>query len=485
MISSVRSRFRTIGEIAYRTTSRCVNPDTLGYHRLMRSWLLAVVLVGGCYHPSPPAGAPCNSRGECPSGLECVDDICQEPGALPVDAAIDACPETACVGDDLVGCGSQITCALGCAAGSTAKVAHCMEMVPSNGVTPALLVGATADLSDRDFDFDTDTGVVTKNSGMPVRPAGTGVINGIGFTVIDKMAVFSVHSVDVPALVSSDDDWDVAGDNAIVIYAATTIKVAGRIDAGASGGSGGPSGGNGATSLSTTTCRGRGGLWQMAAYGEGGGGGGARTAGGNGAPSNTTTFGVGGVLCTALPSTIPLRGGLGGGVGGYDTVLSMVHGGQGGGGGGAIGIVAMESITITGQVTAPGDGGRSPVSGDGGGGGGAGGAILVEAPVVTISGALTANGGGGGAPSTDPGSRGHISDGSAASGGVFNTGAGGRGSTGTQTPGNGTTFIDATPSARGGGGGGAAGRAEIKSRTRTTTGAVLSPAPTLNDIATQ
>jgi hypothetical protein len=447
--------------------------------------MVAVLLTGGCYHPTPPAGAPCNSRGECPSGLECVDDLCQEPGTLPVDAAIDACPETVCLGDDLAGCGSRITCALGCAEGGGAKLPHCLEMIPSNGVTTEMLVGATADLLGLDYDFNTDTGEVTKDAGnVKVRGAGPGVIDGIGFTVVDKMAVFSVHSAIVAKLVDDADDWDADGANAFVLYAATTIDVIGRIDVGANGTDAGPAGSNGGMTNAIVGCRGRAGLWQATGFGEGGGGGGARTAGGNGAPSNLATFGAGGPSCSGQPTTIPLRGGYGGGVGGYDPTGMTAHGGIGGGGGGAMALVAMESITISGQVASPGSGGKSPAAADGGGGGGAGGAVLLESPVVTITGALTANGGGGGAPSADDGSRGHTTDGSSAGGGAFNTGNGGRGGTGNVTPGNGTNFTDLVTS-RGGGGGGAAGRTEIKSRSRTTTGAILSPGPALTDIATQ
>lgn len=446
----------------------------------MRSWSCAVVLVVGCYHPSPPAGAPCNSRGECPSGLACVDDLCQDPDAVAADAAVDACPAATCEGNDLAGCGSRITCALGCA---PIAEPHCIELAPSNGVPVSLLAGATADLSGRDLDFNTDDGSVTRDGGMPYRAAGPGVIAGIGFTVIDKMGVFTFHSAIVPALVSSSDDWDSDGANALVLFAATTINVAGRIDAGGHGTNAGPAGFNGGTTASMFGCRGHAGLWQSAGVGEGGGGGGGRTAGGDGAPSTGSTFGAGGSSCTQ-PTTIPLRGGYGGGAGGFDMVASTGHGGSGGGGGGAVALVAMESITITGQVTSPGEGGASPTSGDGGGGGGAGGAILIESPVVTIAGAVTANGGGGGAPSSTPGQRGHIADTSAAQGGTFDSGVGGRGGTGAITPGTGTTAAVGTD-ARGGGGGGAAGRTQIKARSRTITGAVLSPTPTLGDIATQ
>lgn len=454
----------------------------------MRPYLFALLLAGGCYHPSPPAGAPCSSRGECPSGLECIDDFCQQPGTLAVDAAIDACPQTVCVGNDLVGCGMQLTCALGCADGTAENIPHCMTMVPSNGVTTALLVGATADVSGQDLHFDSDKGEITQvSTNVTVRASGTGVIAGIGFTIVDGMGVFAAHSFVVPATTVPSDDWDLDGANTVVLYAATTIVVNGVIDAGGNGQGSGPGAGPGATSGSAgPTCRGKAGLWQGDGYGEGGGGGGGRTVGGNGAASTLATFGAGGPFCSTSPSTIPLRGGNGGGAGGVDVAptLDVIHGGDGGGGGGGLALVAMESITITGSVASPGGGGRGITNGDGGGGGGSGGAILVESPVVTISGDLIANGGGGAAPSGDNGSSGHVTDTNAASGGTFMGVSGGKGGTGA-APGTGATYTDALPSARGGGGGGAGGRTEIKTRSRTTTGATLGPGPALSDIVTQ
>ncbi len=455
----------------------------------MRALLLGLPLAmaAGCYHPSPAAGTPCSSRGECPSGLECVDDLCQEPGTSQVDAAIDACPAVSCLAGDLAGCGSRITCANGCADTTSTAPAHCMQLVPSNGITVALLAGATADVSALDYDFDTDTGEILVNTTV-IRPAGTGVINGIGFTVVDMMGVFTAHSFEISPLVASGDDCDGDGANALVLFSSTTITVLGVLDAGANGTDAGPAGGNGATTgVATPTCRGKAGLWQAAGFGEGGGGGGGRHAGGAGAPSNLATFGAGGPSCST-PVTSPLRGGNGGGAGGVETAPSpdVVHGGNGGGGGGALALVAMESITITGTVTSPGAGGFTSATGDGGGGGGSGGAILIESPVVTITGDLTANGGGGAGPSVNDGSRGHILDGNQASGGVFMTASGGKGGTGSATPTAGTTYTDGLGTmARGGGGGGGAGRTEIKARSQVTTGASLSPTPTMSDVTLQ
>ena len=456
----------------------------------MRAFALGAVLLAGCYRPAPAAGTPCSDRGTCPAPLSCVGNVCIDPDNPPGDAAIDACPDVSCVGNDLAGCGARFTCSLGCADAAATTPAHCRVMVPSNGITEALLAGATADVTGLDLDFDTDTGEVTFDSGMPLRAPGVGVNAGIGFQIVDKMAVFTAHSWTVPAFVNgSGDDWDAGGANALVLYSATTIRVDGRIDVGAAGTGGGPGGASGATTGSPGPfCRGKAGLWQMAGYGEGGGGAGGRAAGGDGARSNTTTFGTGGPMC-ALPSTIPLAGGNGGGAGGVETAASpdVVHGGDGGGGGGALALVAMESITFsaTGNVCAPGEGGRTSVTGDGGGGGGSGGAILLESPVITLTAAsaVTANGGGGAAPNTNNGTRGHVDDGGQATGGVFMAASGGKGGSGA-APTNGTNFTDAT-TARGGGGGGAGGRIELKARTRVTMGAIVSPGTALSDITTK
>ncbi len=56
----------------------------------MLRWQALVLAVSGCYSPTPPSGAPC-SNGECPTGLECIADVCVQPGmdAPPEDAASD------------------------------------------------------------------------------------------------------------------------------------------------------------------------------------------------------------------------------------------------------------------------------------------------------------------------------------------------------------------------------------------------------------
>lgn len=439
---------------------------------------LIVTLLAACYSPSPTPGAPCTTSRECPDGLVCsATNTCEKSGAGMTDSGTDACPSSTCDGDDLVGCGDRVTCANGCG-GSTP---HCLQLAPANGVTPALLVDVTADLTTDKMKFDTDDGSI-RVMNTDIRPPGEGLMNGVRFQIIDGAGVFAARSFSlVPG-----EEWLVSGSRPIVLYAATTITLAADIDVGAGfGGVGGPgaTGRNGSTGVGG--CRGRAGRGIDSLHGEGGGGGGgaAGVAGGNGGPSNQggTFTGVGGT-CPTNPSTIPLRGGNGGGDGG-DSSSNF-----GGGGGGAIALVAMESVTITAEVAAPGGGGGSLSTGNGGGGGGGGGAILIEAPTVTITGPLTANGGGGGAPSGgSDGSRGSKTSATPALGGNY-TGSGGparggNGGAGTTVPTNGASYnfndaaaIPPTNTNRGGGGGGAAGLIEVRRRAGAVTGLTSPPA---------
>jgi hypothetical protein len=436
----------------------------------VKGLLLAIAGLAGCYHPDITGGAPCATSAECPPGLSCEGGFCTG-SAGSLDAASDGCAALHCEGTSLVTCGVGSTCPAGCA---ETGGPHCLVLVPSNGLTPAMLDGATADVGGTQWDFDTDTGRI-RHGANELRPAGTGVKNGIGYQVVDSMAVFTAHSFAVPA----GTTWTAHGDNSLALYAADTISVDGFVDVGANGTTGGPGGFGGGTTGSNAGCRGKFGGWTAAGFGEGGGGAGGNVVGGNGAPSTGSTFGAGGTLCDTHPTTSPLEGASGGGAGGYDVGGGVLRGGAGGGGGGAVALVAMNSVTINGAIGAPGAGGLALSGGDGGGGGGGGGAVLVEAPVVVMHGAVTANGGGGAGPSTDGGSRGHLDDANAAGAGSFNSRFGGRGCAGTTAPGNAQNYTDnaTTPTiSRGGGGGGACGRIELKSVTLDSTGIESPPA---------
>ena len=444
----------------------------------MRVPLLIVLFAAGCYQPQVAPGLPCAENGACPEGLECTAGTCEFPGGGDEpDAAIDACPAATCTGDSLVGCGAPTLCATGC---SEIGGAHCRQLVPSNGVTTAQLAGATADMAGGDWDFNTETGEIKKGN-MMLRAPGSGVVDGIGFYLVDGMAVFTAHSFTLGVT----DDWSAVGNNTFVLFSATTILVDGDIDVGGNLNNAGPGGSNATSLTSGSGCRGRAGRSFAAGFAEGGGGGGGRVTGGDGGASDQgASAGLGGVQCSTSPSTIPLRGGPGGGHGGGQFANS------GGGGGGGLALVAMEAITITGDVGSPGGPGQSGAgpspSGDGGGGGGSGGAVLIEAPLVTINGALTANGGSGGAPFMTDGQRGNIASTTSVPGGSYMGVSGGRGGTGTLSPNNGgnyttTDMIPVPPvvtSSRGGGGG-AAGRTEIKALIRDTSGATMSPGPAL------
>ena len=428
---------------------------------------LILVAMVGCYHPQIPDGAPCSDDSQCP-----VEQTCSPQGrcesSLDAGASDGACGFAPhCEGNDLVTCSGSSTCELGCDPAG----ARCTALVPSNGISPTLLTGATTDVTGPKLDFDTETGEI-RAANILVRNFGEGVIGGIGFTIVDGMGVFTANSF----VANANETWTASGDNSLVLFAATTIAVGGTIDVGADLGTGGPGGSNaGATNAA---CPGGKGTFAATAFGAGGGGGGGAGAGGNGGGAVNATAGAGGASCSQ-PSTIPLDGGNGGGAGGV--AGTIVHGGRGGGGGGAIALVAMSSISIAGIVGAPGDGGASVAGGDGGGGGGSGGAILLEAPTIIVIGAATANGGGGGGPSASTGTRGHMADANPALGGLFNGVRGGAGGAGPTPPTNGGTVGDGVTSSRGGGGGGASGRIEIKSMVRTIdTAAVVSPMPTLS-----
>lgn len=447
----------------------------------MRGSLWVFLVAAGCYQPTIAPGQPCAENGACPEGFECRTGTCELPdgtsdGPLP-DVPIDACAGATCSGNDIVGCGPPVTCTTAC---SSIGGAHCMVLVPSNGLSRGMLAGATANVTGNDWDFDTVSGGIKKGN-IILRADGTGVNAGIGFQIVDGMGVFTAHSFNVSAV----DDFSASGTNTLVLFAATTITVSGTIDVGSYSSAAGSGGSSGTSSTSGASCRGRAGRFFSNAFAEGGGGGGGRTAGGDGGAANQgAPAGLGGALCTLLSTTTPLRGGAGGGHGGGQTANS------GGGGGGGLALVAMESISITGSVGSPGGPGISgpgpSPSGDGGGGGGAGGAVFLEAPTVTISGALTANGGSGASPFNVNGARGSLSTGSSVAGGSYMGVSGGRGGSGALSPGSGAiyTTTDTVPvppvitSARGSGGGGAAGRTEIKALVRNTTGATLSPLPT-------
>ena len=444
----------------------------------------SLALLAGCYNPSPQEGAPCNLDGDCPSGLECnAENKCVKPVEIDADTSgPDACPGARCEGSDFVDCdGAKITCANGCGGGASP---HCLQLKPSNGLDVSMLAGATADVTMDKLNFDGDDGSIRMQN-ITVRPAGTGVMAGIRYQVVDGAAVWVANSFKLNA----GDSWSLGGTKAIVLFANTSITLDESLDVNAAGTVAGP-GGTGPNNGTVAGCQGRAGHVVDGNHAEGGGGGGGAnsSSGANGGNTNSgAATGLGG-NCATRPSTIPLRGGNGGGNGGQN------GGSGGGGGGGAIALVAMESITIMKAVSAAGGGGANGTQ-NGGGGGGSGGAVLIEAPTVSITGQLTANGGAGGAPSGGAaGPGGSPTTASPAIGPTYTspggtTGKGGNGGAAGVNPTNGTAYnyddtVNLINYNRGGGGGGAVGRVEVKRKTGGVSG-LASPAAAITDAVFQ
>jgi hypothetical protein len=47
---------------------------------VMRASVLVTLLVSGCFAPSPPSGAPCDTDEQCPSSQRCIVGVCQKGG---------------------------------------------------------------------------------------------------------------------------------------------------------------------------------------------------------------------------------------------------------------------------------------------------------------------------------------------------------------------------------------------------------------------
>lgn len=377
--------------------------------------LLAASLVAGCYNPRPLEGAPCGTTSECPGAQVCDEGVCVlEPGVVmdappAIDGMIDAGPDGACTtfcraADTLGSCenSDSVTCVNGCVDGFDGTPAHCSDVELSNGFTPSLLTSDSLQsfVVTSSLVFSTETGAIVDGF-VTVRAAGTGVINGIGFSIVqDNVGVFTFDSLSV-----TGGSIEAFGTNALGLFARREIVVASSIDV--SGGRcdagtfdrqcGGPDGGAGGTATPLQAAAGcaPGGAGALAGH-TGGGGGAVGSPGGDGGRSvaESAPGGAGAVPNPGCPSAAldPIDGGAGGGAGG-DT-----QSGAGGGGGGAVIVAALGSVRISGTINAGGAGGEGSLADNfGGGGGGSGGAILLEAERVLVSGTLAANGGGGGA----------------------------------------------------------------------------------------
>ncbi len=299
-------------------------------------------------------------------GCQVVEAVCVEttlrtctsPGSLPTDEA----------------------CAWGC---SSAGQPHCAKLQPhGGGVTPTDLDPSPGlgDITINTQTIDSDSGEISN-----VRPAGTGLINGIEFHVANHVGVFRFNKLTLQGLVN------VRGINAVALVSVTRIDTVAEIDvrgtcSGTAAGPGAQPGGNDDTAGPGSGGGGAGATTGGTCTGGGGGGGGAAGGRAGGATNGGASFGD--------PTITTLRGG--GGGGGGD--------GEGGGGGGAIqlaanGTIRIEGLGVAGGINAGGCGGRG--ASDCGGGGGAGGTILIEAPIIELSNSVLAVNGGGGAGGKD------------------------------------------------------------------------------------
>ncbi|MGV3624803.1 MAG: MopE-related protein [Archangium sp.] len=419
---------------------------------------------GGCVYSPLAATSPCTDGNSCTT-----NDRCDGDGGCIGDAPT-CTPPTNCHAWDNTcqsdgGCNWVPVSGGSCDAGNGAPGICGMNFIcdpvqaalfpftPSN-FTEAQLAADAGVATNFTASFTLNTTNITATAGQQLPPS----------TVVNNVLVFRTSSFSMNGGVT----MTITG-NRPVIFAVTgnatipaTAAIIARSGSGAAacgnGGDGNDSGGGAGGPES------------------GGGGGGFGTAGGSGGPASGHSGAMG--ASNGTDDLIPLRGGCRGG-------HAQPTNTQGGAGGGAIQFSVAGTLTVGGQIGAPGrTGGGAPTQGNGGGGGGSGGAVLLEANVLTLQSTarVTANGGGGGEGSRgaagNSGEDGHTDDASPAEGGRDGSDAGGNGGNGAAgntgaTNGGAPTMNDAG----GGGGGGGHGRIRFNPRTTCTVPAnTVSPA---------
>lgn len=440
--------------------------------------MLGCMLAVGCYDPKP--------ANEC-DGVAC-------DAAPQVDSTIDGLPDgcgaTTCSNSTLSVCGQVQVCNLGCASGGAVR---CNDVLPSNNVSDWDLADATLplDIATGTINVNTDTGLmINASNNATLRPAGTGVRNGIFFGTGTNMvgmpgAVFAMRDLRVRVGVA----LRFTGSKPVALLIDGNADIEGVLDVSADLGTPftpGAGGGTGAQQpgVNGTGCGGGKAGVSVGTFDGGGGGAGFRQGGAVGgvAGADTTTPGGGGPVCLSTDLQ-PLIAGSGGGAGGGASQADTA--GFGGAGGGALQVSVREGLVIssTGRIAANGGGGgggRSSVnSGGGAGGGGSGGGVLVEAAKVVVGGGIFANGGGGGggASGAAPGAAGATGgQGSIGAPGGMGAVVGDSGDGG--TGGNADTPMPGGPgTSNGGGGGGASGRIVIRSYTAVNITGAVSPMP--------
>ena len=244
-----------------------------------------------------------------------------------------------------------------CAWGCLGSSAHCGKLVPAGGgVLPA------------DLDPDPQLGDITlvgtidggNGAISSLRPSGSEgqIVNGIGYTVRNDIAIFRFKSIHV-----TGNQLALGGPYPIALVATGDIVIDDAVDvqggcSGSNAGPGGFAGGPTTGGEAAGSGGGQGGGNDAAASAGGGGYGGS---GGSGLvlPTSTSAPAHGGTPFGDDKITLLIGGG-GGGAGG--------HGGApvGGGGGGAVQLVANGTITIStnASINAGGCGGTHGANGD-------------------------------------------------------------------------------------------------------------------------
>ena len=313
----------------------------------------------------------------------------------------------------------------------------------------------------------TDAVVDTFAQTIKVGTAAPTVLTNM--VVSNNVAVWSVGSF----FIQNGSRLTVTGSRPLVVVAATTVDIAGHIDASGSDATPGPGG----FAAASGTAKGADGVKPGSSDASGGGGAGNATAGGNGGTRSSATGGAGGPVDNATGAL--LVGGSGGGNGGGFPAAKCTDPtrGRGGVGGGAIQFSAVGMLTITGSIDLGGGGGSGgceddPSSDDyrGGGGGGAAGVAFFESAtgiLFDVNAEIAAVGGGGG-EGGESGNMGVDGDpgpfpADVASGGTGSGGNGGNGGSGTGKAATAPTKGASGDSA--GGGGGSGGRVFFGTRT--------------------
>jgi hypothetical protein len=310
-------------------------------------------------------------------------------------------------------------------------------------------------------------------------------------TVIDQNGV-PARLVSVSRfVVQAGGTLQVTGDKPLIVASWEEILIQGTLDAGSNSERTG-AGADPSSCLAATPGTGA----DSGGGSGGGGGGGFQGSGGLGGIGDTApTQAPGGPGGGPVAPPMIVRGGCSGAASG--TAGAFFPGNPnaistGGAGGGGIQLTAQDAIHVYGGGTVlaggAGGGGSPSQSACGGGGGGSGGYLGFESLIVNIDGTVLANGGGGGSSQVssggagDPGEDAHTDDDQRAIGGPGDS-CGPPGALGSGLGvigGDPGTNAGGTFGCGGGGGGGAAGFVMAWSAGYSQTGALISPAATVN-----